>query len=733
MDEAEILSDRVAIMAEGSLLCCGTPLFLKNKFAHGYTLTLCAKDKEDSTGGGTIGGSGSFTTAEQAVLLDGVQAIIPGVARKLHGYGDDDSDGRGRQKSTIGGVGVGGAREVSFALPGDARAQYPDVLRWAEHQLNVADCGVSCPKLEEVFLSLGQKPERQRCDSLQVTQGRLSQQSRTLWQKAAQRALRRLSNDSGTASLSLEMGPASSLEVGLLEDYHDGESLNSGGVGATTTDRVITTCESCNKSFVSVSGTSVLCMACRPIDADGSRGGGGSCCTGLQFSALLRKRVQCAKRDRKSMVCSGVLPIVFVLVLALVPIIDSWAFHSLLTRSSSSRLLNQAQTTPGAEKSGTWPRVVKGYSVCGSRYCAEFRNRCEGYGYCRGCRWDPLAGSCGDADARLMQQASCKATFRQCDARGDCKISTCCSFDDPQSAIYFNPSGSLVDYAKYCDLPADGPLPFITFATRRLDDSVVVAISPSPPIEDISTPIAGLATTVPPPGTSFNPRHVGTDSGQQHPRRKLSTTGWTVTSGGSYCALSTDGAGNPCVQDTSGDYGNREDCTFTLTTDGATLVRTEWGLEVSGSCQYDYLQVNGGSKYCGTTSKAFPASMAVSEATTFRFHSDVSVSGVGFKICAYPAGYTLAPTPYPVYPTPYPTAYPTSYPTPYHTSPQRGYQLSSNYGRLPACFKQSCQPNSLYNLTAMINGFLASVVVSVAFCFMFSYVYANPGAPRTIV
>jgi hypothetical protein len=126
------------------------------------------------------------------------------------------------------------------------------------------------------------------------------------------------------------------------------------------------------------------------------------------------------------------------------------------------------------------------------------------------------------------------------------------------------------------------------------------------------------------------------DPGGSH--RRLNNAQWTVTSGGSYCALSTDDAGNPCVQDTGGDYGANEDCSFTLETGGATLVRMEWGLEGGETCAYDYLQVAGGTKYCGATSsaKALPASMAVSGATAFAFHSDDTASGAGFKICAQP-------------------------------------------------------------------------------------------------
>ncbi|CAK0894746.1 unnamed protein product, partial [Prorocentrum cordatum] len=42
MDEADILGDRIAIMADGDLQCCGSSLFLKRRFGAGYRIT-CAK------------------------------------------------------------------------------------------------------------------------------------------------------------------------------------------------------------------------------------------------------------------------------------------------------------------------------------------------------------------------------------------------------------------------------------------------------------------------------------------------------------------------------------------------------------------------------------------------------------------------------------------------------------------------------------------------------------------
>ncbi|XP_077983207.1 phospholipid-transporting ATPase ABCA3-like [Glandiceps talaboti] len=48
MDEADLLGDRIAIMANGHLLCCGTSQFLKNRFGIGYHLTLVKQPKCDT-------------------------------------------------------------------------------------------------------------------------------------------------------------------------------------------------------------------------------------------------------------------------------------------------------------------------------------------------------------------------------------------------------------------------------------------------------------------------------------------------------------------------------------------------------------------------------------------------------------------------------------------------------------------------------------------------------------
>ncbi|KAM6920758.1 retinal-specific phospholipid-transporting ATPase ABCA4-like [Lycodopsis pacificus] len=46
MDEADLLSDRIAIISKGELHCCGSPLFLKNCFGVGFYLTLVRQMKD---------------------------------------------------------------------------------------------------------------------------------------------------------------------------------------------------------------------------------------------------------------------------------------------------------------------------------------------------------------------------------------------------------------------------------------------------------------------------------------------------------------------------------------------------------------------------------------------------------------------------------------------------------------------------------------------------------------
>ena len=50
MDEADLLSDSIAIMAGGRLKCWGTPLSLKQQYASGWGSTSCPTVKQSERG-----------------------------------------------------------------------------------------------------------------------------------------------------------------------------------------------------------------------------------------------------------------------------------------------------------------------------------------------------------------------------------------------------------------------------------------------------------------------------------------------------------------------------------------------------------------------------------------------------------------------------------------------------------------------------------------------------------
>lgn len=49
MSEAEILADRIAIISDGKLICCGSSLFLKNTYNSEYCLSFILTDNQEES------------------------------------------------------------------------------------------------------------------------------------------------------------------------------------------------------------------------------------------------------------------------------------------------------------------------------------------------------------------------------------------------------------------------------------------------------------------------------------------------------------------------------------------------------------------------------------------------------------------------------------------------------------------------------------------------------------
>lgn len=116
MEEADALSDRVAIMKHGEIKCCGSPLFLKNAFGFGYKLILI-KNKE-------------FAEEEFLTLL---ADLVP----------------KHKIESNI-------AFEMTVSIPFESTSSaLPELLSQIDlnkQRIGIDSYGISSPTLQEVFI-----------------------------------------------------------------------------------------------------------------------------------------------------------------------------------------------------------------------------------------------------------------------------------------------------------------------------------------------------------------------------------------------------------------------------------------------------------------------------------------------------------------------------------------------------------------------------------------------------
>uniref|UniRef100_H3GIJ8 ABC transporter domain-containing protein n=1 Tax=Phytophthora ramorum TaxID=164328 RepID=H3GIJ8_PHYRM len=124
MDEADILGDRIAIMADGQLCCAGSSLFLKNRYGAGYNLTMIKAPGCDVEAVGTF-----------------LRNFVP-EAKCLSNFGS----------------------EVVFQLPSTSSGVFSTMLQVLDdemHRLRVVQYGVSVTTLEEVFLRISHDREEE--------------------------------------------------------------------------------------------------------------------------------------------------------------------------------------------------------------------------------------------------------------------------------------------------------------------------------------------------------------------------------------------------------------------------------------------------------------------------------------------------------------------------------------------------------------------------------------------
>lgn len=164
MDEADILGDRIAIMAEGQLRCVGSSLYLKKHYGVGYQLTIEKKSKsiglsthsevtgEESLSVGLSTHSevtGEETPAESTKAPDGVETgvLAETVDQKLEKIVTGAVSGA----SLLSNVGT----EMSFQLPLDASSSFRPMFDDLDKEVDagtIVTYGVGITTLDEVFL-----------------------------------------------------------------------------------------------------------------------------------------------------------------------------------------------------------------------------------------------------------------------------------------------------------------------------------------------------------------------------------------------------------------------------------------------------------------------------------------------------------------------------------------------------------------------------------------------------
>ena len=126
MEEADILADRIAIMAKGRFRCLGSSMFLKNRYGVGYTLTITKKVN-----------TGSAENSNRVTQL--VQESVPDAV-------------------TLGDV----AAEISFRLPQNSNTVFKSLFASLDgklNELNLENYSISVTTLEEVFLRVSRGDE----------------------------------------------------------------------------------------------------------------------------------------------------------------------------------------------------------------------------------------------------------------------------------------------------------------------------------------------------------------------------------------------------------------------------------------------------------------------------------------------------------------------------------------------------------------------------------------------
>ncbi|KAK2908022.1 phospholipid-transporting ATPase ABCA1 isoform X2 [Channa argus] len=168
MDEAELLGDRIAIISQGKLCCCGSPLFLKSCLGSGYYLTVVKREGMDfSTPSSTsICTSTSVSTNKLPILKDSESSMSEDT-----GLGSEENGSYLVALLSLAQHHIPGARlveesgrEAVINLPQTATKDSSLAIFLSELdqrllELGISSYGLSDSTLEEIFLRVAEETD----------------------------------------------------------------------------------------------------------------------------------------------------------------------------------------------------------------------------------------------------------------------------------------------------------------------------------------------------------------------------------------------------------------------------------------------------------------------------------------------------------------------------------------------------------------------------------------------
>ena len=320
MDEADLLGDRIAIIAQGELCCAGSSLFLKNRYGAGYNLTIV-----------------KAAHCDVAAVLHGIQSVIHD-ARLLSDVGT----------------------EVIYQLPTSASRRFPrlfSILEKKKREIGILEYGISVTTLEAVFLRIAKDREAR------MTEGAAYRRTRDNLQ------------------------------------HRDSHIVPS--------------------------------FKLRPSQW-------------VQYRALLRKRYQYAKRDKKGLCFSLVIPVLFLVVLAFLPEIKVASYLPLYRVSGIADQLNYETCRNDLDTNAETNRCAFA-SIAGpdcNRSCQSERVECKDndcFGDFEKDANNPAAPYCPPLDSTVIpSQQTCQENWFSFCSLGivDCDAQQCCNNENINSPYF---------------------------------------------------------------------------------------------------------------------------------------------------------------------------------------------------------------------------------------------------------------------------------------------------------